>query len=215
MLTLTAIVIMQQDSKGGAWKRGPSDHHLNCAFQAEGGLWLLIGPGLPPRKVLVQVRGERWVKVQSLRDLEGHVRISTAQEAMQFVRLASSPLLRLNNRARESEYEIVPKESLSLSFAFGDAKGLAQLKSFRVGTAGLVSLAWFHNHHIELPAVQPVLGGWQISRPIVLVSYGKEKAKTFRVTETVLLDGTYRRVDKEERYPAPGAGGWDFFPIED
>ena len=108
--------------------------------------------GIPGDAVLVQERKGGWSKIESINDLKGHYQVRNMIDALEFVRLITSPATCL--RASGVTYEIVPRTAVNLRFCLGDAKTLGFVLRNADGAYGITSAKWFADNRLCLPKVK-------------------------------------------------------------
>jgi hypothetical protein len=147
---------------------------------------------LDARRRLYVVTGGRWQQVRSLSILAGHVRIRSADQALHFVRLRTSPTTSL---AFEGTMwaEVLPRTAVDSALTFGDHTLIRTLKQAREGLYGVLSADRFAELGFHLPTVSMTAGGYKVRRVVVVLPRGAHGRPIVQwISEQVSSDGSYR-----------------------
>ncbi len=183
---------------------------LRCPFAPVGTLsrfW--VGNWLPMSKMIAQQRKQKWVPIQGIEDLRDHVKITTSEAALSFVRLLTVPATGLH--FQNLWYEVTDVSKLNLAYAFGDKETLREMQVFGEGYFGLVSRSWLEGAHISGPKVNINGRTWKITRT-VLTSADSKQMHLCEIKEAVSVDGEYRLIDTKNLGIRPPRGGWQSIP---
>jgi hypothetical protein len=181
---------------GALLKQGFDPIPLRTEFSVLGSL---VRATLPPVYLPIEVsqalvlkaaKGSGYVRIRRIEELKGKVRISSADGALQFARLRTSP---------ETYYllgsgpwdELQTAESIRKSDLFGlppDEFGNS------VGESGMVTANWLRANDIAEPDVKVVRSGWQIQRWVVRPTQYGPKIIVGLLRELVGPDGSYSAV---------------------
>ena len=180
---------------------------LQCPFDTGGGLYFGDEPGIePPFKQLCQKRGFFCLTIDSVRQLEGHVKIRSGAEALSYIRLLSSPIVSLRPR---DIFEIVAREDVNSEIGFGQSAEAKQYAGISAGRCGIVSESWIESHHVPKPTITRIEGGWTIRRVgIHCANVETDSWETVSTCETVGTNGSYQESLQPIKIEAPTAEGW-------
>jgi len=140
-------------------------------------------------------------QVDDISMLDKSVRIDTAEAALSFVRLKTSPetfyVFRKANKCREME--VIRKSDITVDFTFGDEAGFSVLKTSSDGYSGVISTKTAERLKIERTKVLPSNKGFEIQRTLLVEDYKTKQVSFVLVTEWVSKTGMYlekRRVKR-------------------
>jgi len=205
-----AIVITVVIGLRGGWSGGPGpeDFVLSAAFNSDQDLWMRKVVGMHPDTWILRRRSGGWQRVSSIGDLSGRVKISTAEEAMDFARLTTSPVAKFCFAPEGDSFEITPRSALTLRRFFGSDRYLGEFRQYEEGQAGVVSDAWFRSSHVPLACVHKLgSGDWLVDRPIVR-TVGKAGFESVYAHEVIKPDGTYNVAYTPLKLADSPKGGW-------
>ena len=188
------------------------DYRLKLSFRPAGELWMVSTYfSIPVTRQLEQHLGTAWVNIRSLKDLERHVSLNTAKDALDFVRILTSPSTGMYLSGTDEMFEIQPKDSETGYRNFGRSDAFAGCPEIPDGTAGLVGKQWWVANRIPAPKVQTIKGGWHITRALVQIPR-LGKARTFLINEIVSNSGNYSARKVPFAISSPSPNGWKGMP---
>jgi len=147
----------------------------------------------------------RLVRVRGPKDLVGRVRIQSPQQALQYVRLFTSPATvralapAIETTSGKRWLEVVPVTAINSDFVYGQsdlAKGLKRVDGRSRNRAfGVLTEAEWRKSGLAPPSVRGIEGGFVVTRFLFTVDEYQdfETSTVHRVAETVLADGRYHR----------------------
>jgi hypothetical protein len=164
------------------------------------------GNGMPveafQRMIVLPPAKAKAIQLFVIKDLQGRVKIKTAEGALGFCRLLTSPVTCYY--LDSPGVEVASKDQLDLTYFFGDKERLSYYRSAKCdGYMGVVeSKADLKNLGIQPARVRRVSKGYEVRRTL-LVEEKLFECKFVDVLETVGTDGRYSRVTvKEHSIPA-------------
>jgi hypothetical protein len=147
----------------------------------------------------------RLVRVRGPKDLIGHVRILSAEQALRYVRLFTSPATvralapAIETSSGKRWLEVVPVSVVNSDFVYGQSDLAKDLKRVdqpsRDRAFGVLTEAEWRKSGLAPPSVRTIEGRFVVTRFLFTVDeYGDfETSTVHRVAETVLADGRYHR----------------------
>jgi hypothetical protein len=147
-----------------------------------------------------------------LGQLRGYVKIASPEDALCFVRLATSPATAHTIfRARDRyAFEVIAFETISDVVVFGDKEYRKRLSRAYQGSYGIIPQALAKELGFEEPKVVKANGGYEIIR-VVVEENGRRPCLVKQTHEWVGPDGEYKLVsEKALDSPQIRAVGWHF-----
>ena len=145
------------------------------------------------RERLFVFRKGKQTEIPDLTSLRGHVHIDSAEQALSFVRLKTSPRTfhAFYRSGAPTEMEVIPKDELLASLVFGDKHFAEQMKNAENGYCGIVSEQVFD--HLGCRRVQCAASdnGFVVKRTLMSVTPDSHKVRFIILAEQVSQDGTY------------------------
>ncbi len=167
-----------------------SDSHLVIGRNRE----LVVGDPISAYLHLFLVSENQGLQVHSLSELRGKVTIRTKEDALAFVRLASSATT-YRFFGGPFRLEILPREQFNVNVTYGDGEAYELLRKLPNGYYGIASTAELVALGLKSATVRKSANGFVIERPVVVFSSGPDgKSQVIDVTEWVGHDGTYREM---------------------
>jgi hypothetical protein len=165
-----------------------------------------VGPGLPGFDQFCIVLREDKTSAEALFgkygetkrfsflvEFRGYVEITTPEEALAFVRLATSPMLNhvLRRTPGPREGEVVPQTAVSPEMVFQNVEWLNNMKQAPDGMYGIVSEVTAKWLGYESPTVTETGAGFEVSR-LIIQDWHAGGNLLKRTREWVGRDGEYR-----------------------
>jgi hypothetical protein len=179
-----------------------------------GKLWIGIryrdgDPHVRPDPVgLFLVEGDSALYVNDLNRLRGHVRVSSPDEALAFVRLLTSPRTwRAMVRARGGgAVEVISEAHVSGGFFFGDPRPLlpSRVGPLASGLVGILSPRDAQRMKLLPASVRTTTGGYEIRRTLYRDEMTPGTERLLDVVEEVTPDGGFARRALRIRRPPRG-----------
>lgn len=139
-------------------------------------------------------------KINTIQSLENLVEIRSPAEALNFVRLITSPStfnIMARQGGRKRQLELIYKESLNKEFVFGDSRRLEGIQNVLNGEygeyMGVFTRKSRFKKYVVSPRVEYVNGYYRLSRNI-LREEGRFKDSIYRLEEKVFPNGKYQRI---------------------
>ena len=172
-----------------------------------------VGTSDPAQYEAVLFDGRRVLTVSKLADLAGWMHISTADQALRFVRLATSPYIPLSTGRKRLELEAMPFAIFERATGYGQTEDAGPGPFVRDGFCAQLSNRTSRRLLRRLPSVRRTPAGFVIRR--ILVSFSQHPPAPFLVTEMVVTDGSYRISERKSMQ----ARGWKvidwFYPYRE
>jgi len=164
----------------------------------------LVVPMEPFQKLTLIENGEVRL-ISSLTQLRGKVRIDTAEDALRFVRLGTSPRTFYMLRSPRA-WEVLPISKYRAQWVFSDPLWNGMIASnsyenpivtgrypyYQSGFYGVVGNGWWKRSGLSAPITTPTATGWRIRRTLVRQGASSDAPpKFFDATENVGRDGSY------------------------
>lgn len=179
---------------------------LSYTFYCKGqlGIDFLEGIGSPIeafKRLYVSISGKLY-KINTIHSLENLVEIRSPAEALNFVRLITSPStfnIMARQGGRKRQLELIYKESLNKEFVFGDSRNLEGIQNV-LNSGDREYLGVFARNsrfkkYIVSPRVEYVNGYYRVSRN-VLREEGRFKDSIWHLQEKVLPNGKYQTISQ-------------------
>ena len=222
VFSLAVFGAMPAFGQGPVWERGDSEkpyyvgNPLPVSWEQVGGILAVGykgGMGLPVEAFerLVLTRKGKSTFVGNLAALKGRVRIRSAKEALQFVRLLTSPrTFNMWPSLGPRRIELTTRKDWTLAFCFGDRDTLRWL-GFSGGRSRMGCIddyeAWAYGGVGAV--VMEDVDGYVIRRVLLVDVDGPDAAHALAVVEHVGRAGEFRLVSKTRR-PLPKSLGEDW-----
>lgn len=159
--------------------------------------------------ILLYPDKEKAFEFTSLKELRGKVSIRTAEEALAFCRLTTSP--KTWYLFDEEGLEVVSREQIDVGFCFGDERECEFLR--KNATSGYLGVVDSDETMIKLGIKTAIVvkkkTGYEIKRTLLLGDPITSDYFLLDVTELVGEDGSYIREPGQKRWaPATGSAHW-------
>jgi len=143
-------------------------------------------------------KGTSGERIQDLNQLRGYVSIRTADEALSYARLLTSPVVEC--AAMElRRYEVVRKADFTQQYVFGNMDYYNRCRKASTTEYGIVTDAIMKQEHASPAHVQKVADHWLIERSLVGLGSDYRRLSIIDVSEDVWPDGRYERRERNER----------------
>lgn len=166
-----------------------SEEELQLSFGISGELCRDNTTTLPAIPYLTLEEGSKVLRVRKLGDLQGRVKVTSSQGALEFVRLITSPATSICFNS--TLLEPIQFEDLDDSFVYGLSRDLEELQRARPGFWGVLRKKQWQAFGFGKPRVIPLGdGSYRVYR--WLIHFNDSPRRAVYVEEIVKANGSYK-----------------------
>ena len=175
---------------------------IKLEFLLNGKLFIDYEGGVEPVESgqFLKYIGSKVKRINNINDLTGLVLIKKPSDALNFVRLKTSPkTFYLLDRANgENMLEIIPRENIDAQFVFGDKNLAKELKSYKNGRYCICEEKILKSYSIETAKVVQEDGTFHVERTVIFKNKKNNRLKMYLIKENVTSKGTYKKISSKE-----------------
>ena len=177
---------------------------LECHFVVSGELYLgTLSRTIPARYTMLRYHKGQISPVTSLKSLKGFVTIRSGADAVQFVRLGTSPTTCTTLTNRSPYLELIPRERLDSDFVFGSRPELSSDQRAADGVNAIWPGKQLSKWKIPSLVVLQSKDNWVITRSCVrymgsLIS--EPNCRVIKLVESVTRNGSYT-LESQKEFP--------------